>query len=417
MYFARIRDIRIKHHRTCQPTNSWLLRRAHSYWSNTTRSLSVSTSVSSLPSYTTAAMCYGEVRYACCHTGKRRITCRKIWRRRTGWCCHPVVGFVFGEGVDTTCDVTRDNWTWATTSCPECREAEQTGVATKGRIHDFRGKFTPEALRSARQRKEEEDRQKIQTRWYSREESFQMQQLRRPEEPVNSDRPLPAMPSFVHVPLGDRWGQPSYHYPKQVAMKFPPAPPPEEPLPSVPHKQAEVSDEQQRPIKTIEVVLKNRLVTSPDQPCLAGGQCWKPVPESNPTSSYDIDFRQARRSQEPQQQQYCSKLLGPRSLTNPRPAPPVPIADRRGRKLKPLTGNYGNMTRPSKPRQRVTAPEPSAKSAKTPGPMSLLKALGRAANPECAVNRDDPDSDAHSDISSFVCRDARDIEESGANQI
>ncbi|KAL0938850.1 uncharacterized protein CTRU02_205460 [Colletotrichum truncatum] len=170
-------------------------------------------------------MCYGTLQYSCCHTQTTRLTCRKTWRKRTGWLCYAIVTFICGVGPDEPCDEVRgDKHWWVTRSCPDCRAAEEAGTQTKGRVHDrYASKLTPEDLRRSRRRKEEEDRQKDLERKAYRDDRIEMQKIKRADQGYDRNAPLPAMPSFAHVSLGDRSGQPLHRLPQQGANKSPSA--------------------------------------------------------------------------------------------------------------------------------------------------------------------------------------------------
>ncbi|KAK2065106.1 hypothetical protein LY76DRAFT_611697 [Colletotrichum caudatum] len=192
-------------------------------------------------------MCYTHVRYSCNHNRKRVLKCRKLWSARAGWCCYPAFLFAFGWPEDDPCgDFVEGKAIFSPKTCPECTEAEQSAPQTRGIVtNKYRHKLMPEALNASRRRMQEERKKEeaVKERWYSREENFQ-ETLRKREQEERLDRDatagttaetekaLPDMPSFIHVPLGDRWGDPSYHYPPHVADAYvaAPLPPPRDPV-------------------------------------------------------------------------------------------------------------------------------------------------------------------------------------------
>ncbi|KAK1999149.1 hypothetical protein LX36DRAFT_680521 [Colletotrichum falcatum] len=192
-------------------------------------------------------MCFAHVKYSCNHKEKRRLKCRKLWSARTGWCCYPAFLLAFGWPNEEPCgDFVQGKAVFSSKICPECTEAEQSTPQTNGIVPSkYRHKLTPEALNASRRRMQEEKEKEnaVKERWYSREENFQeMLRKREQEERLDRDaaagttaeavKPLPGMPSLIHVPLGDRWGDPSYHYPPHVADAYDTAPitPPRDPV-------------------------------------------------------------------------------------------------------------------------------------------------------------------------------------------
>ncbi|EFQ26456.1 uncharacterized protein GLRG_01600 [Colletotrichum graminicola M1.001] len=183
-------------------------------------------------------MCFTHVKYSCNHNEKCVLKCRKLWSARTSWCCYPAFLFTFGWPNEEPCsDFVERKAFFSPKTCPECTEAEQSAPQTRGIVPSkYRHKLTPEALNTSRQRmKEREKEDAVKERWYTREENFQ-ETLRKweQEERLNrdvvagstakTDKALPDMPSFIHVPLGDRWGDPSYHYPPHIADVYDAAP-------------------------------------------------------------------------------------------------------------------------------------------------------------------------------------------------
>ncbi|GJC80108.1 hypothetical protein ColLi_02946 [Colletotrichum liriopes] len=425
-------------------------------------------------------MCFTNVKYSCDHKEKHVLKCRKLWFARTGWCCYPAFLFVFGWPAEEPCsDFLKEKAILSSKICPACAEAEQSGPHTRGIVPSkYRHKLTSEALNASRKRmqEEKENEEVVRERWYSREENFQETLRKRDQEErlereaaadgnAKTDKALPDMPSFVHVPLGDRWGDPSYHYPQHIADAYGLAPPPlpKEPIHSgLSEQQTQSPHVPERLVKNIDVVLKDRdqLATSSEQShpdrhrsdrhqrgrehvanavdsyqyaqhlaspgdnvdrhryaaqhvtSLHSG----PYPHLQSDSvvgglvRHNIETQQQRPQQSLHRQ---SRYAEPRSLTDTRPAPEPPIVERRGhRQPQPLTNGR---PRPREPRRRGTEPMPPAKTPKSGSLKGFFQAFGnssrRSEDARCDIAESPKvTSDVHSDISSFVCRESRDVE-------
>ncbi|KXH37653.1 hypothetical protein CNYM01_10933 [Colletotrichum nymphaeae SA-01] len=199
-------------------------------------------------------MCFAKTIYTCQHQERKRVTCRKTWRHRAGWCFRPVLFFFFGDAPEGPCSELRANDTvWPKVTCPECRTAEETGIATKGMVtrttttNKYREKLTPAALAALRRRKEEQDKkeEKMRTNYWSIQEDYQAGLRKREMEEAArlrdgdaslvegsenyADRPLPALPTFPAASVGDTRGDPGYQDPRLRSKNMfppPPSPPP-----------------------------------------------------------------------------------------------------------------------------------------------------------------------------------------------
>ncbi|KZL79627.1 hypothetical protein CI238_08929 [Colletotrichum incanum] len=425
-------------------------------------------------------MCFTNVKYSCDHKEKRVLKCRRLWSARTGWCCYPVFLFVFGWPTEEPCsDFFKEKAILSSTICPACTEAEQSGPHTRGIVPSkYRHKLTSEALNASRKRmqEEKENEEVVKERWYSREENFRETLRKREQEErlereaaadgnAKTDKALPNMPSFVHVPLGDRWGDPSYHYPQHIANAYgvAPNPLPKEPIHSgLSEQQTQPPHVPERLVKNIDVVLMDR-----DRPAISlershpdrqrsdrhqhGREHVASAVDSHRyaqhlvgpadimdrrqyASQHDtslnsgpyrhlptepVDGGQARhnlRTQEQKPQQPLhrqSRYAEPRSLTNTRLVPQAPIVERRGHEQpQPLTDER---PRPREPRRRGTEPMSSAKTPRSGSLKGFFQAFGNSSRRSEDYRRDRDESpnvtsDVHSDISSFVCRKSRDVE-------
>ncbi|KAJ0313515.1 hypothetical protein COL516b_000454 [Colletotrichum fioriniae] len=206
-------------------------------------------------------MCFAKTIYTCQHQERKRVTCRKTWRQRAGWCFRPVLLFFFGDAPEEPCSELRvNNTVWPNVVCPECRTAEETGIATKGMVtsttttNKYREKLTPAALAASRRRKEEQDKkeEKMRTNYWSIQEDYQEGLRKREMEEAArlqggggdavvaggsedyADRPLPALPAFPAASVGDTRGDPGYQDPRLRSKNMFPPPPPPPPPPPVP---------------------------------------------------------------------------------------------------------------------------------------------------------------------------------------
>ncbi|KAK2020050.1 hypothetical protein LZ32DRAFT_686264 [Colletotrichum eremochloae] len=422
-------------------------------------------------------MCITHVKYSCNHKEKRVIKCRKLWSARAGWCCYPAFLFAFGWSNEEPCgDFIQGKAFFSPKSCPECTEAEQSTPQTRGILpNKYRHKLTPEALNASRRRmqKEREKEDAVKERWYSRKEDFQeMLRKRELEERLNrdaaarstakSDEVLPGMPSFVHVPLGDRWGDPSYHYPPHIADVYDVASitPSGDPvrLGSC-EQQKEPPKQSERSVKNIDVVLKDRDQQSErrhqDRHCLDchqhGGESFASPVDSfrharhlmalldhadqgryaaqhatipNPDSYLHFEREQVYggqvgrnlENQQQRQQQLLHHQGGhtePRSLIDTRPAPKSPIIERRGYRTPQTLAD--ERSRPGEHQRRgtqTTAPVRTPRSGPLKGFFHAFGSSSRWSEDARRHRYESPKvaSDAHSDVSSFVCRDSRDVE-------
>ncbi|KAK6227170.1 hypothetical protein QIS74_00725 [Colletotrichum tabaci] len=435
-------------------------------------------------------MCLTNVTYSCHHKEKHILKCRKLWSARTAWCCYPTFLLVFGWPTEEPCKgFLAEKAIISPKPCPECTEAEQFGPQTKGIIPSkYRNKLTPEALNSSRKRmmeqKEKEKDEAVKDRWYSRVENFQETLRKREQEErlereaapytnANTSKPLPDMPLFVHVPLSNRWGNPSYHYPRHVAEAYDaPSPTHSSSKEYIPSNQYEQQQQQRpqrtpyppkEPVENIDAVSRDQdQTTTNSEPNHSrhqrhGREHGATAVDNNryaqhtssPADNVDRhlyassqnaglnpnDYRsfeggRASRDQGPHstetQHQQTQNLLyrqtrhtEPKSLNNPNPnAAPAPlIAERRGhKKPQALTGER---SRPRGPRRRGTEPTPPARTPK-PGSLKGFFFQGFGSSSLCSEDprrgRGDSHnvtSDVHSDNSSFVCRGSRDVEKGG----
>ncbi|KAK2041254.1 hypothetical protein LZ31DRAFT_17218 [Colletotrichum somersetense] len=422
-------------------------------------------------------MCYTHVRYSCNHNRKRVLKCRQLWSARAGWCCYPAFLFAFGWPKDDPCgDFVEGKAFFSPKTCPECTEAEQSAPQTRGIVtNKYRHKLTPEALNASRRRIQEERKKEeaVKERWYSREENFQETLRKREQEErlargatagttAETEKALPYMPLFIHAPLGDRWGDPSYHYPPHIADAYVAAPltQPRDPVRLGSYEEQEQPLQQpERPVKNIDVVLKDRgqqpeqryqdrhcsdrhqhggehfaspvdsfrhaqhltaLSDTVDQSRYTAHHVTIPNPDpglhSEREAVYGDQVGQSLKTKQQRPQQspgYQGGYTSPRSLTDTRPAPKPPIAERRGhRKPHPLAHERLRLGEPS---CQGTEPKPPARTPKS-GPLKeFFHAFGgssrRSEDARCdRYKSPKAASDAHSDVSSFVCRDSRDVE-------
>ncbi|GKT42288.1 uncharacterized protein ColSpa_02469 [Colletotrichum spaethianum] len=422
-------------------------------------------------------MCFTSIKYACDHKEKKVLKCRKLWSARTGWCCHPAFLFVFGWPTEEPCsDYLEERAFLSSKICPACTKAEQSGPNTRGIVlSKYRQRLTPEALDASRKRMQEEKEKDevVKERWYSREENFQESLRGREQEErkaaagddAKTDKALPDMPSFVHVPLGERWGDPSYHYPQHIAEAYGAAPCRLSKAPThsgVNEQQLQPPHVPERPTKNIEVVLKDRdrpaisleqsqtgghrssrhdhereHIASPVDSCryaqhlvgttdnmdrcqYAARQVTSLDPGPYRHIGKEVDGGRLRYDLETQQQRpkqslvpHQSRYADSRSLTDTKPTPEAPIGERRGhRQPQPLTDKR---SRPREPRRRGTEPMPPAKTPKSASLKGFFQAFGNSSRRSEDARRDRVESpnvtsDDHSDISSFVCCKSRDVE-------
>ncbi|KAK1982168.1 hypothetical protein LZ30DRAFT_591181 [Colletotrichum cereale] len=422
-------------------------------------------------------MCFTNVKYSCNHEEKRALKCRTLWSARSSWCCYPAFLFAFGWPNEEPCgDFVRGKALFSPKTCPECTEAEQFTPQTRGIVPGkYRHKLTPEALNASRRRMrgEREKEDAVKERWYSREEHFQETLRRREQEErlgrdaaagstAGTEKALPDMPPFIHVPLGDRWGDPSYHYPPHIADAYE-ATPLTSPRDSVRlgscEQQEQPSQQPQRPVKNIDVVLKDQdqqsergyqdrhcsdrhqharehlaspvdsfryaqHLTGPSDNVDQSRHAAQHVTIPNPKPHLHFEREQVyggrvgrnlgHQRQRPQQSpHHQAEYSEPRTLTDPRPAPKPPIAERRGyRKPQPLAHE---LSRSVEPRRRGTEPTPPVRTPRS-GPLKgFFHAFGSSSHRGEDAQRDRYEcpkvaADTRSDVSSFVCRDSRDVE-------
>ncbi|KAL2879908.1 hypothetical protein SGCOL_004627 [Colletotrichum sp. CLE4] len=207
-------------------------------------------------------MCFTKTIYTCQHEERKRVTCRKTWRQRAGWCFRPILLFFVGDSPDEPCSDLRINDTvWPNVTCPECRTAEETGIATKGMVNSttttnkYREKLTPAAIAASWRRKEEQEKrdEKQRTNYWSIQENYQEGIRKREMEEAArlqggggvgdaagrnedyADKPLPALPTFPAASVGDTRGDPGYQDPRLRSKNmFPPSKPPPSPSPPSP---------------------------------------------------------------------------------------------------------------------------------------------------------------------------------------
>ncbi|KAJ0167114.1 hypothetical protein CTA2_4365 [Colletotrichum tanaceti] len=433
-------------------------------------------------------MCLTNVTYSCHHKEKHTLKCRKLWSARTARCCYLAFLPVFGWPTEEPCNgVLAEKAIISSQPCPECTEAEQFGPQTKGIVPGkYRHKLTPEALNASRKRMvEQKDKVKeevVKERWYSRVENFQETLRKREHEKrlereaapctnANTSKPLPDMPLFVHIPLSNRWGDPSYHYPRHVAEAYG-APslthsPSKEYTPSNQYEQQQQKRQQRtlyspkQPVENIDAVSRDQDPTSTDsEPNPSDHQRHGTEHDATPVDNnsyaqhtarpadnvdrqlyapsqyaglYPNDYHsfegerasrgQGPHSTETQHHQTQNSLYHqtrhtePKGLTNSEPnAVPAPlIAERRGHK-KPPPALTGERSRPRGPHRRCTEPTPPAKTPKS-GSLKgfFFQGLGsssRRSKGTChgSGHSHNAPSDVHSDNSSFVCRESRDVE-------
>ncbi|OHF01285.1 hypothetical protein CORC01_03318 [Colletotrichum orchidophilum] len=336
-------------------------------------------------------MCLAKTIYTCQHKEKKRVACRKTWRQRTSWCFRPILFFVLGKSSDEPCDELRVNDTvWPSVACPECRQAEETGIATRGMVisttattNKYRDKLTPAALAASRMRKEDLEKQdKVQANYWSRQENFQ-EELRKREleeeaargqaqaqaqaqgggDAVSdsyADRPLPALPCFPAASVGDTRGDPGYQNPRfRSKNMFLPPPSPSQPAP-----------EGRAPTAP-----KNRpaAVTSTGSPISRLSRfSQERVERPTKKNYYGRGTAEAIRVTDEGIRTYQRSLLGPQ-LTNlvegggPEATPP--ITERRGREMTQLVDTYRRVERRAEPRfQPIVHRRPTPESSPEPVP-------------------------------------------------
>ncbi|KAK1600570.1 uncharacterized protein LY79DRAFT_664826 [Colletotrichum navitas] len=417
-------------------------------------------------------MCFTHVKYSCNHNGKCVLKCRKLWSARTSWCCYPAFLFTFGWPNEEPCgDFVERKAFFSPKICPECTEAEQSAPQTRGIVpRKYRHKLTPEALNASRQRMKEEREKEdaVKERWYTREENFQKREQKgRLNQDVTgstaeTDKALPDMPSFIHVPLGDRWGDPSYHYPPHIADAYDAAPltPPRDRGRLGSYVQQEQPPQQpDRMVKNIDVVLKDRDQQSEqrhhDRHCADrhrhGGEHFASpvdgfrhaqyltalsdnvdqnryaahhvtIPNPDPYHHFEEEpvyggrVGQTLKTQQQRPQQSLHGQGGytePRSLTNTRLAPKLPIQERQGHRRPQILAH--ERSRPGEPRRRDTEPTPPVRTPRSGLLKGFFHAFGSNSHRSEDARCDRYESrkvavDAHSDVSSFVCHDSRDVE-------
>ncbi|KAK1730821.1 uncharacterized protein BDZ83DRAFT_747142 [Colletotrichum acutatum] len=302
-------------------------------------------------------MCFAKTIYTCQHQERKRVTCRKTWHHRAGWCFRPLLLFFFGDAPEEPCSELRVNDTiWPNVICPECRTAEETGIATKGIVtsttttNKYREKLTPAALAASRRRKEEQDKEeeKMRTNYWSIQEDYQAGLRKRELEEAArlqggdasladgsenyADRPLPALPAFPAASVGDTRGDPGYQDPRLRSKNMFPPPPPPAPPPAPENK------------KTTKK--KRRRMEPPVIPERQEGPYERPTKENH--------YGRARQAADE-----AIRIM--KEADEPSPARQS-IAVRRGREMKQLANSY---------REEQAAPwpeEPSIQRRPTPPP-------------------------------------------------
>ncbi|KAF6837575.1 hypothetical protein CPLU01_02928 [Colletotrichum plurivorum] len=359
-------------------------------------------------------MCYGILQYQCSHSARARINCRQTWRKRTGWFCYPIVRLICGPGPEQPCDEIRpDKYWWVANSCKECRKAEENDSNTKGRIHDrYRSRLTHDELQRSRRRVEEERRLEEMERNMYRDDRIKYQQMKRAAKEEarnkgngnnsntaaatdnNNNTALPIMPSFAHVPLGNRYGQAGYHQPSQIANSHAPPPALDKPLPVLPEDPQD-EDRQDEPVVKDKKQWWKHLPPAEDIRALQSGR----IPGHDGAQGKQTD--DGRNPYRPYENEIASRNLTQPRLNRETPSSSSaqrspPIADRRGKPLEPLKDPRSSQQTP------VKAP------GKTPERKGLKRLLSSAT-------RSDSRSEARtesmaSESSSFVCQDSRAVE-------
>ncbi|KAF9879960.1 hypothetical protein CkaCkLH20_02771 [Colletotrichum karsti] len=327
------------------------------------------------------------VRYdACNHRVKVRMTCCKALFHKTQSSFYQIMACLCGRRNKGCNDVPP---TTSNGFCPDCKEVAQAGSETKGRVYNrYAAMNTPEHRSSTRHRMMEQKRQReLEVNAY-RDDRYAMQQARRDQR---TDGVLPFQPPLAHIPPGDR-----ATHPQQATTRFSPTPPfgtqPKHPYHPQPSNHG--------PCGTRTDAVPNDGRMNDDR------RAHREKREGG-YGGFDMapyGYDQQRRDEEKR----LNKGINP---YRPYETPQIPssswalssqpLADRRGRKPRPLKDfkSYGSSSRQSTPKETPT---------KSGGLRRLLSSAGRF----------DARSDARTDsfvseASSFACEGSRALERGG----
>ncbi|KAK1636606.1 hypothetical protein BDP81DRAFT_449604 [Colletotrichum phormii] len=378
-------------------------------------------------------MCFAKTIYTCQHEERKRITCRKTWRQRAGWCFRPILLFFVGDSPDEPCSELRVNDNvWPNVTCPECRTAEETGIATKGMVtsttttNKYREKLTPAAIAASRRRKEEQEKkdEKQRTNYWSIQENYQEGLRKREMEEAArlqggggvgdvtggnedyADRPLPALPTFPAASVGDTRGDPGYQDPRLRSKNIFPPPKPS-PSPSPPPENKSTT-KHKRKKKEAPVVPDRRMptVTSTGSPISKSSQRSREHKRRHSQEQWRRDSQEKKRrrvEEQPRRNSYeqtsqtseegayerptkenyygrgtASAIRTMKEADEPSPAR-QPVAERRGRDMKQLANSYREVRAAPWPEepiiQRRPTPPPSPEPEKAPKKSGKLKGV------------------------------------------